>query len=48
MLTLLFCKQKPLPKNAYASFLQAKTFTKKYDEKINAVSPVRQKKNKSA
>jgi len=63
MLTLLFCKQKPLLKNAYATFLQAKTFTKKmltllfckqkplpkkYDEKINAVSPVRQKKNKSA
>nr|QNO53679.1 hypothetical protein DJFKIEJF_00043 [Methanosarcinales archaeon ANME-1 ERB6] len=29
MLTLLFCKQKPLLKNAYATFLQAKTFTKK-------------------
>jgi UDP-N-acetyl-D-mannosaminuronate dehydrogenase len=25
----LFCKQKPLLKNAYATFLQAKTFTKK-------------------
>ena len=25
----LFCKQKPLLKNAYASFLQAKTFTEK-------------------
>ena len=24
----LFCKQKPLLKNAYATFLQAKTFTK--------------------
>jgi len=29
MLTLLFWKQKPLLKNAYASFLEAKTFTKK-------------------
>ncbi|MCK4399287.1 MAG: hypothetical protein KAV25_09900, partial [Methanophagales archaeon] len=26
----LFCKQKPLLKNAYATFLQAKTFTKKH------------------
>ena len=25
----LFCKQKPLLKNAYATFLQAKTFTEK-------------------
>ena len=25
----LFCKQKPLLKNAYATFLQVKTFTKK-------------------
>ena len=32
----LFCKQKPLLKNAYASFLQAKRFTKKYDETSNA------------
>jgi hypothetical protein len=36
-----FASQKPLLKNAYASFLQAKTFTKKCGEKINAVKKVK-------